>query len=75
MCAKTMETLLNRWEAMVYAAVTGLVASSPVVILWGISMGEVETGQRLLGVLLLAGGCLLAAKMGDGKTEDTLGGR
>ena len=75
LCAKTMETLLNRWEAMVYAAVTGLVASSPVVILWGISMGEVETGQRLLGVLLLAGGCLLAAKMGDGKTEDTLGGR
>lgn len=64
-CAKTMETLLNRWESMVYAAVTGLVASSPAVILWGISMGEVGTGQMILGVILLAGGAVLAGKMGE----------
>ncbi len=65
LCAKTMETLLNRWESMVYAAVTGLVASSPAVILWGISMGEVGTGQMILGVILLAGGAVLAGKMGE----------
>lgn len=65
LCAKTMETLLNRWESMVYAAVTGLVASSPAVILWGISMGEVGTGQMILGVILLAGGAVLTGKMGE----------
>ena len=64
LCAKTMETMLSRWEAMVYAGVTGLVASSPVVILWGIPMGAVGMGQRLWGVLLLAGGAYLAGKMG-----------
>ena len=65
LCARTMEAMLARWETFVYAAVTGLVLSSPAVILWGIPMGDVGGGQLAAGLMLLAAGALLVAKLGD----------
>ena len=64
LCARTMEALLGRFEELVYAAVTGLVASSPVVILWGVPMGAVGMAQRLWGVALLAAGIALVTRLG-----------
>ena len=65
LCASTMEAMLARWETFVYAAVTGLVLSSPAVILWGIPMGDVGGGQLAAGLMLLAAGALLVVKLGD----------
>ena len=65
LCARTMEAMLARWETFVYAAVTGLVLSSPAVILWGIPMGDVGGGQLAAGLMLLAAGALLVVKLGD----------
>ena len=55
---------MGRFEELVYAAVTGLVVSSPVVILWGIPMGAVGMAQRLWGVALLAAGIALVTRLG-----------
>ncbi len=64
LCAKTMETLLKRWSEAVYAAVCGLVVSSPAVILWGIPLKETGAAEAVCGLILMAGGIFLVIKMG-----------
>ena len=62
--AKLIEFLLARWEGLTYCAILGLVISSPVVILMGISL-QISILTLLTGVLALAVGALIALKLGE----------
>ncbi len=62
--AKLIEFLLARWEGLTYCAILGLVISSPVVILMGISL-QISMMTLLTGVFALAVGALIALKLGE----------
>lgn len=62
--AKLIEFLLARWEGLTYCAILGLVISSPVVILMGISL-QINILTLLTGVFALAVGALVALKLGE----------
>lgn len=62
--AKLIEFLLARWEGLTYCAILGLVISSPVVILMGISL-QISILTLLTGVFALAIGALIALKLGE----------
>ncbi len=64
LCARTMEVLLERWSDTVYAAVCGLVASSPAVILWGVPVRQTGASEAVWGLLMMAAGMFLVIKMG-----------
>ena len=69
LCAKTMEVLIWRYGPMVYAAVAGLVVSSPVVVLWSVPVGAAGTAERAAGVGLLAVGIWLVYQTGEEISE------
>ena len=69
LCAKTMEVLIRRYGPMVYAAVAGLVVSSPVVVLWSVPVGAAGTAERAAGVGLLAVGIWLVYQTGEEISE------
>jgi len=62
--AKLIEFLLAKWEGLTYCAILGLVVSSPVVILMGISL-QISILTVLTGVFALAVGVLIALKLGE----------
>lgn len=64
LCAKIIEYLLSRFEAVTYYAIIGLVLSSPVVILWHISWKEIYLYQLLIGIALSMLGYVLASFLG-----------
>ncbi|MEY8339001.1 DUF368 domain-containing protein [Lachnospiraceae bacterium 62-35] len=55
LCAHMVESLLKNYESLTYCIILGLVASSPIVILWGIpfsSLGRVEIAAGILSALV-----------------------
>lgn len=65
--AKLIEFLFNRYAALTYSAILGLIISSPFAIF--INMGAVQLRpiEVIAGVLLLAAGAVLTWKVGDEK--------
>lgn len=63
--AKLIEFLLAKWEGLTYCAILGLVVSSPVVILMGISLLKLNIITILTGVFAMAVGAVIALKLGD----------
>lgn len=63
--AKLIEFLFNRYAALTYSAILGLIISSPFAIF--INMGKVNLrpAEIIVGVLLLAAGAVLTWKVGD----------
>lgn len=52
LCARLVEFLLSKFPAVTYFAIIGLVLSSPVAILWGLSWSEIQLHQLLIGFSL-----------------------
>lgn len=63
--AKIIELLLAKWEGLTYAAILGLVASSPVVVLMGTALAGLGAVTIVTGVIALVLGIAVALKMGD----------
>ncbi len=62
--AKVIEILLEKFEALTYCAIMGLVISSPVVILMGTAMAGITVLTVLTGVVTLAVGVGIALCLG-----------
>lgn len=62
--AKLIEILLEKFEALTYCAIMGLVISSPVVILMGTAMAGITVLTVLTGVVTLAVGVGIALCLG-----------
>ncbi|MEG0215949.1 MAG: DUF368 domain-containing protein, partial [Hungatella sp.] len=54
LCAKLIELLLSHHELLTYCAITGLVLSSPIVILIGIPLSGISVFAILTGLLCFA---------------------
>ncbi len=62
--AKLIEMLMERYEALTYCGILGLVLSSPVVILMGTALGDITAVTVLTGILALAAGVGIALALG-----------
>lgn len=62
--AKIIEILLQKFEAHTYCAILGLVISSPVVILMGTDMGNINIIAVLTGLVCLAAGVAASRQLG-----------
>ncbi|MDE6851820.1 MAG: DUF368 domain-containing protein [Lachnospiraceae bacterium] len=63
--AKMIEILLQRYEALTYCAILGLVMSSPVVILMGTTLAGMGVVTGISGILVMLLGILFAWKLAD----------
>lgn len=74
-CAKLIEILFRRFELMTYCAIMGLVISSPIVILAGISYAGVGLSEVLAGAvcfIISYAGAVQLSKGSDTKAERLL---
>lgn len=62
--AKLIEVLLKKFESYTYCAILGLVASSPIVILMGISFAGISVAAIITGVIALIAGIFAASQLG-----------
>ena len=62
--AKIIELLLKHFESYTYCAILGLVISSPVVILMGTDMGNINIIAVLTGLVCLAAGVAASRQLG-----------
>lgn len=62
--AKLVEYLLAKHERRTYFAILGLVASSPIAVLWGMQPGAVSTASVLVGILMFGIGAMAAWLLG-----------
>lgn len=65
--AKLIEFLFNRYAALTYSAILGLIISSPFAIFINMGAVQLRPAEVIAGVLLLAAGAVLTWKVGDEK--------
>lgn len=63
--AKLIEFLFERYAALTYSAILGLIISSPFAIFINIGAVQLRIVELLIGVILLAAGGFLTWKVGD----------
>lgn len=62
-CAKLIEILLERFEMITYCAIMGLVLSSPIVILSGISLDSIHIPTVLYGLVCFGLACMVSVRL------------
>jgi putative membrane protein len=68
--AKLIELLMQKWEALTYCGIMGLVIASPVVILMGTKFPAFHVTTVVTGILALVVGVVIALSLGTDKTAD-----
>lgn len=65
--AKLIEFLFDRYAAITYSAILGLIISSPFAIFINMGAVQLRTGEIVVGIFLLAAGSVLIWKLGESK--------
>lgn len=65
--AKLIDFLFQRFAALTYSAILGLIFSSPFAIFWNLGAVQIRAAEVIIGVVLLAAGAVVTWKVGDDK--------
>lgn len=65
--AKLIEFLFDRYAALTYSAILGLILSSPFAIFVNVEMTQLRVSEVIVGIVLMAAGAVLTWKVGDEK--------
>lgn len=65
--AKLIEFLFNRYAALTYSAILGLIISSPFAIFINMGAVQLRVAEVIVGIVLMAAGAVLTWKVGDEK--------
>ncbi len=65
--AKLIEFLFDRYAALTYSAILGLIISSPFAIFINMGTVQLRMGEIIVGIILLAAGSVVTWKIGESK--------